>query len=161
MKPNLILQKAMIIMILVSLPFAAMALKNPDFSGKWKLNESASTLNAEFSFAPQQVTISQDKKLMSYETVSSFQGEEYKRTSKYNLDGSESKNEGFQGRETISIATWDGKTLKIATTFEMQDGGTLTVTASFSMKEDQLSIVSEVKGGPMGDSSETWIYDKQ
>jgi len=164
MKANLILQKTLVLLILLSLPFAAMALKKPDFSGTWKLNESASTLNAEFSFAPKQVTITMDKKLMTYETVSEFQGEEYKRTSKYTLDGEESKNEGFQGRETISIATWDKdnkKTLNIATTFDMQDGGTITVTASFSVDGDQLSIVSEVKGGPMGDSKETWVYDKQ
>ena len=161
MKQTIILQKALAILILVSVPLAAMALKNPDFSGTWKLNESESTMNAEFSFAPQQVTITQDKKLLTYETVSNFQGQEYKRTSKYSLDGEESKNEGFQGRETISVAAWDGKTLKVATTFEMQDGGTLTVTASFSLKGDNLTIVSEVKGGPMGDSSETWVYDKQ
>ena len=151
----------MVIMILVSLSLAAGAMKKPDFSGTWKLNESESTLNAEFSFAPKQVVITQEKNLLTYETTSDFQGQEFTRTSKYTLDGEESKNEGFQGRELISVADWEDESIKVVTNFEMQDGGSLKITVTYSMKGDQLVIVNEVTGGPMGDSKETWVYDKQ
>jgi hypothetical protein len=151
----------MVLLILVSLPFAAMALKKPDFSGTWKINESESTLNAEFSFAPKQVVITQEKNLMTYETTSDFQGQEFTRTSKYTLDGKESKNEGFQGSELISVASWEDESLKVVTNLEMQDGNTLNITVTYSLKGDKLVIVNEVTGGPMGDSKETWVYDKQ
>ncbi len=51
----------------------------------------------------------------SHVSSSDFQGEEFTQNEKFTLDGKESKNEGFQGMERISMASWtaDGKSLEI------------------------------------------------
>lgn len=155
--------KVLLLMILaVSLSLTAFS-KNSDFSGKWTLNKAESTLNADFSFAPIQLTIDQDGNTMTSERVSEWQGEKITSTSNYTLDGKESVNEGFQGAEIVSIAKWaeDGKSLSIATTFEMNNGGEMNILATYKMDGKQLIIENKVTGGPGDGSSETWVYDIQ
>jgi len=143
-----------------SISFAASA-QNPDFSGKWKLNESESEIGGEYSFAPLEITITQEGNKMTAMRVNEFQGERRERTSSYMLDGSDSKNEGFQGSEIISVATWNEKALTIVTKIEMQDGGELIITAVYSLKGEMLVISNAMEGGPMGGGDpETWVYDK-
>ena len=116
----------------------------------------------EYSFAPLEITIEQAGNKMTTTRVNEFQGERRERTSSYNLDGTDSKNEGFQGSENISVATWNDEALKIVTEIEMQDGGELTITAVYSMKGEKLVINNAMEGGPMGGGDpETWVFDKQ
>lgn len=156
-------RRTLFLLVALSLACSGYA-KKPDFSGTWKLNESESTLNAEFSFAPHTVTITQDKNSLTSESVSEFQGNEFTRKNSYTLDGEKSINEGWQGSELVSIASWakDKKSLSIVTTVEMMDGGELTITATYSMDgKTKMKIENKVEGGPMGGSTETWVYDKQ
>ena len=154
--------RTFLLLVALSVAFSSYA-KKPDFSGTWKLNETESTLNAEFSFAPHTFTITQDKKSLTSESVSEFQGSEYTMKNSYTLDGEESINEGWQGSDVVSIASWakDKKSLNIVTTIEMMDGGELTINSTYSLDGKKMSIKQEVEGGPMGGSSETWVYDKQ
>jgi Tol biopolymer transport system component len=137
--------------------------QNPDFSGKWKINDTKSELAAEFSFAPKSLTIAQESNLMTVERVSDFQGQEFISKSAYTLDGKESKNQGFQGRENVSVAQWsdDGQSLSIVTTIETQNGE-MHIKGVYSMDQGNLVVVNGMEGGPMGDREpEKWVFDKQ
>lgn len=158
----LTLQTVLFLIVLSSVSLASLAQKHPDFSGKWKLNRSQSQLGAEFSMAPFQLTIEQGPNSLAVERISDFQGEEFTQNEKFTLDGKESKNEGFQGMERISIASWtaDGKSLEIKTAMPTPDGGEITVTEIYKMNGKNLTIVHNMQG-PRGDMKETWVYDKQ
>ena len=162
MKNKTYLRKMLFLLLAASISLAGFA-QNPDLIGKWKLNESESKMGGEYSFAPLEITIEQEGNKMTTTRVTEFQGNTNERTSAYNLDGTDSKNEGFQGSEIISIATWDeeGKSLKIVTKIEMRDGGELTITGVYSMKGEKLVINNAMEGGPMESDPETWVYDKQ
>ena len=160
MKNRTYLRKSLFLLLAMSISFAGIA-QNPDLSGKWKLNESESKIGGEYSFAPLEITITQEANKMTTTRVNEFQGERRERTSAYNLDGTDSKNEGFQGSEIISVATWNEKDLKIVTEIEMQDGGELIITAVYSLKGEKLVISNAMEGGPMGGGDpETRVYDK-
>ena len=162
MKNRTYLPKMLFLLLAISFSFSCFA-QNPDFSGKWKLNESKSKIGAEFSFAPSEITIEQDANKMTTTRVNEFQGNIRERTTSYTLDGKESKNEGFQGSEIITIAAWeeDGKSLKMVTDIEMQDGGEFTITAIYSMDGANLVINNAMEGSPRESSPETWVFDKQ
>lgn len=162
-KTRLYVRVAFFLLITALFSMTTIAQK-PDFTGTWKLNESKSKLNAEFSMAPGTLIIEHEGNTLISESIADFQGQEFRRKNSYALDGSESKNEGFQGMELISIANWDdaGKCVIIKTNFEMQDGGELTITQTYGMDEGSLSVQSEVEGGPMGGGEpEKWVFDKQ
>lgn len=149
------------LMIFASFTLSALA-QNPDFSGKWKLNDTKSTLGEEFSFAPKSLTVTQEANLMTVERVSEFQGNEFTMKSAYTLDGKESKNEGFQGMENVSVAQWsdDGQSLTIITTIETQNGE-MHIKGVYSMDQGNLVVVNGMEGGPMGDREpEKWVFDK-
>ena len=160
-KPNA-LKVLFLILVAFSLSLSAFA-KNSDFSGTWSLNEAESKMNAEFSFAPLAITITQDKKTMTLEREYEFQGNEMTMTDSYTLDGKESINAGWQDSETVSTANWadKGKSLTIVTSIEMMDGGTLKVHATYKLDGNSLVIESKVEGGPMDAPPETWVYDKE
>jgi hypothetical protein len=162
MKNRTYLRKMLFLLMAVSISFAGIA-QNPDFSGKWKLNESKSKMGAEFSFAPSEITIEQEANKMTTTRVNEFQGNVRERTTSYSLDGKESKNEGFQGSEIITIAAWeeDGQSLKMVTSFEMRDGGEMTITAIYKLDGGNLVINNSMEGGPRESSPETWVFDKQ
>ncbi len=163
LRTGFILPKAMAIMILASISVAGAAQKNVDFSGTWNLDKSLSKQHPEFSWAPLQLNITQEKKSIAIERVSNWQGEEYRQTSTYLLDGQESVNEGFQGEDIISMASWGdkGKTMTIVTDLEMEDGGTLSLSSTYGMQDGRLKIEFQSRGGQYGDSAETWVYNKK
>ena len=162
MKNRTYLPKMLFLLLAISFSFSCIA-QNPDFSGKWKLDESKSKLGAEFSFAPIEITIEQEDNKMTTTRVNEFQGNVRERTTSYTLDGEESKNEGFQGSEIITIAAWaeDGKSLKMITSFEMRDGGEMTITAIYTMDGDNLVINNSMEGGQRESDPETWVFNKQ
>ena len=162
-KTNLVIHRILALVILASLTLTATAQKKTDFSGTWNLDKSQSNQHPEFSWAPVQLNISHDGNSIAIERVSNFQGQEYRQTSKYSLDGEESVNEGFQGEDIISVANWSegGKGFSIETEFETQDGGTMTIISTYEMKDKQVHIEFVVKGGPMGESTENWVYTKE
>jgi hypothetical protein len=133
-----------------------------DFSGKWKLNSSKSKLNADFSFAPQEVVIQQNGNNMNVEKHSSFQGNDFTTSDKFTLDGEECVNEGWQGSKKKSTAVWsaDKKVLTITSKIPGPDGGDMTVTEIFKMDGSNLIIESRASSS-YGDLNETMAYDKQ
>jgi hypothetical protein len=157
------LSSVICLLIFASFTISGLA-QAPDFSGKWKLNDSKSKLGAEFSFAPKSLTITQESNLMTVERVSEFQGNEFTSKSAYTLDGKESKNEGFQGMENVSVAKWsdDGQSLTIVTTIETQNGGEMHIKGTYSMEDGNLVVVNGMEGGPMGERDpEKWVFDKE
>jgi len=156
------LKSIICLLIFASFTISAFA-QNPDFSGKWNLNGTKSKLATEFSFAPKSLTINQESNLLTVERVSDFQGQEFTSKSAYTLDGKESKNQGFQGRENVSVAQWgdDGQSLTIVTTIETQNGE-MHIKGVYSVDQGNLVIVNGMEGGPMGDREpEKWVFDKE
>jgi hypothetical protein len=132
-----------------------------DFSGKWKINESKSKFNEQYSSHPESVTITQSGNNMTVERVSSMQGQSMTFTDQYTLDGKECKNAGFRNTESISTANWadDGKSLIIKSKVPM-DNGDMTMDRKIRMDGDNLILDFTAKG-PWGESAETWVFDKQ
>ena len=139
----------------------AFAQDKVDFSGKWKINESKSQLNEQYSSHPTTVSITQSGNNMSVERVSNMRGQEMKFTDKYTLDGKECKNPGFRDTETVSTAKWstDGKSLTIDTKVST-DNGDIEMTRTLKMNGDNLQVDFTVNGS-FGESSETWMFDKE
>ncbi len=146
----------------VNMLFSGAQPSTTDFSGKWKLNRSASQLNAEFSMAPFLITVTQEKNSLTAVRTSNFQGEEYVQTNTYSLDGKDSKNSGFQGAEVISQASWaaEGKSLEIKASMSTQNGGEMTINTTYKMEGNNLSIENKMAGS-WGEIAETWVYDKE
>lgn len=140
---------------------AAATAQGPDFNGSWKLNSEKSKLNAEFSFAPKEVTITQAGNDMTVEKHSSFQDQEFVTTDKLTLDGKECINTGFQDSQKKSTCTWsDDKTsLKVVSKMSIGDGD-MTVTEVYKMDGGNMTIES-LASSSYGDLNETMVYDKK
>jgi len=134
----------------------------PDFSGSWKLNSSLSKLNAEFSFAPAEIIVTQSGNDLKVEKHSSFQGEDFTINDKFTLDGKECVNTGWQNSEKKSTAVWsdDKNSLKISTKLMMGDGGEMSITETFKMDKKNMVIETSASSS-YGDMTETMCYDKQ
>lgn len=141
---------------------ATVTVQATDFTGKWKLSKTKSSLNDQFSMAPSEVIIMQNGNEFSIEKHSSFQGTDYTSTDKYTLDGKECINEGFQGSKKKSTAVWDAdkKILTVKSTLPMQDGGEVSITEVFKTSDNDLEINSHATSS-WGDLDETMIYEKQ
>jgi hypothetical protein len=133
-----------------------------DFTGTWKLNNSLSKLNAEFTFAPGEIIIAQNGNEIKVEKHSSFQGENFTINEKFTLDGKECINEGFQGGEKKSTAKWsdDKKSLSISTKLTMGDGNEMTLTEVYKMDNKNMVIATKASSS-YGDVEESMAYDKQ
>jgi hypothetical protein len=136
--------------------------QTPDFTGTWKLNSSLSKLNAEFTFAPNELIIDQKGNDIKVEKHSSFQGENFTINEKFTLDGKECINEGFQGGEKKSKAIWsdDKKTLTVSTKLTMGDGNEMTLIEIYKLDKKNL-IISTKASSSYGDVEETMGYDRQ
>lgn len=140
--------------------FAAIA-QGPDFSGSWSLNSDKSKLNAEFSFAPKEIIITQAGNDFTVEKHSEFQGQEFVTNDKLTLDGKECINSGFQDSQKKSICTWsdDNKSLKIVSTIPMGDGD-MKITEIYKMENGNL-VIESLASSSYGDLNETMAYDKK
>jgi hypothetical protein len=136
--------------------------QNLNFTGTWKLNSSLSKLNAEFSFAPNEIIIDQKGNDMKVEKHSSFNGEDFTINDKFTLDGKECINIGWQDSEKKSTAVWsdDKISLKISTKLIMGDGGEMSITETFKMDGKNM-VIETFASSSYGDMTETMVYDKQ
>jgi hypothetical protein len=148
-------------MAAVILPFAAHAQSKPDFSGTWTLD------TAKSDPAPQgrggggaaTLTIKQTGTELSIQS----EGRQGPQTMTYKLDGSESKNEqmGRGGAQTVlSKAKWDGSSLVIDTTREIQG---MTITTHEVRKLDnggkEMKVESTTQT-PQGEQKRNVVYTK-
>jgi len=140
---------------------AAAIAQTPDFAGSWKLNGEKSKLNAEFSFAPKEIIITQAGNDMAVEKHSSFQDQEFVTNDKLTLDGKESTNTGFQDTQKKSICTWseDKTSLKVVSKMSIGDGD-MTITEVYKLNGGNLTIES-MASSSFGDMNETMVYDKK
>lgn len=132
-----------------------------NFSGSWKLNSEKSKLNAEFSFAPKEVIITQSGIDLSVEKHSSFQDQEFVTTDKLTLDGKECINPGFQDTQKKSTCTWsdDKVSLKIISKLSIGDGGDMTITEVYKMDGGSM-VIESAASSSYGELNETMVYDK-
>jgi hypothetical protein len=142
--------------------FASISVSATDFSGKWKLSQSKSMLNDQFSLAPSDAIITQAGNDFSIEKHASYQGTDYTISEKYTLDGKECINDGFQGSKKKSTAAWDEakQVLTVKSTLPMQDGNEVSITEVYKMKGSDLEVKSFASSS-YGDLDETIVYEKQ
>lgn len=151
-----------ILFIFTALMFSAAAFtQTPDFAGSWKLNGDKSKLNAEFSFAPKEIIITQAGNDMAVEKHSSFQDQDFVTSDKLTLDGKECTNTGFQDTQKKSTCTWseDKTSLKIVSKMSIGDGD-MTITEVYKLNGGNLTIES-MASSSFGDMNETMVYDKK
>jgi len=135
--------------------------QGPDFSGSWKLNSEKSKLNAEFSFAPKEIIITQAGNDMTVEKHSSFQDQEFVTNDKLTLDGKECTNPGFQDTQKKSTCNWsdDKASLKIISKIPIGDGD-MTITEVYKMDAGSM-IIESMASSSFGDMNETMVYEKK
>lgn len=133
-----------------------------DFTGKWKLNNTRSTLNDQFSMAPYEVNVNQNGNDLSVEKHFSFQGNNISVKNNFTLDGQECINEGWQGSRKKSNAGWDDakQELTIKSKLTMQDGNEVSITEVYKKSEDNMVLVSSATSS-YGDLNETMVFDRQ
>ena len=151
------------LIIFAALLFSTSAIAQvPDLSGSWKLNSEKSKLNAEFSFAPKEIIITQAGNDFTVEKHSSFQDQEFVTTDKLTLDGKECINTGFQDTQKKSTANWsDDKTsLKIISKMSIGDGGDMTITEVYKMDGSNM-VLESLASSSYGDLNEIIVYDKK
>lgn len=148
-------------------PTTSFAAGDVDFSGKWTLNESKSDLGEGRFFAATKMTITQDKKSITFErTRTGRDGEERTSSETISLDGKENASE-TENRKTVSVATWseDKNTLTIKSniefsrqseTMEMQRTEVLILGEDGKVLKIQSDMSSE-----RGDRSVSLVYDKE
>jgi hypothetical protein len=139
----------------------AIMAQGPDFSGSWKLNGEKSKLNAEFSFAPKEIIITQAGNDMTVEKHSSFQDQEFVTNDKLTLDGKECTNPGFQDTQKKSTCNWsdDKASLKIISKIPIGDGD-MTITEVYKMDAGSM-IIESMASSSYGDMNETMVYEKK
>jgi hypothetical protein len=154
------MKKSLIIFTALMVSAAAFA-QGLDFSGSWKLNSEKSKLNAEFSFAPKEVIITQAGNDLTVEKHSSFQDQDFVTTDKLTLDGKECINSGFQDTQKKSTCAWseDKSSLKIISKMSIGDGD-MTINEVYKMDGSNMIIESSASSS-YGDLNETMVYDKK
>ncbi len=133
-----------------------------NFSGTWNINREKSELNDQFSMAPNNLVVEQSKKELSIQRNSSWQGQDFSFTDKITLDGNVCENVGFMDMVKKSTAVWndDKRSIKIISSFEMQDGSEMTITENLSMDGKQM-VLNATASSSYGDMSEVFVFDKQ
>jgi hypothetical protein len=149
----------LIAMVLIS---SAAIGQKADFSGTWKINREKSQLGDQFSMAPNSIVVEHNKKKMSLQRNSSWQGQDYSYTDKFTLDGEECENIGMMDMVKKSTVVWndDKKSLKITTKIEMQDGTDMTIIENLAMDGENL-VMETSASSSYGDMSEVFVFDKE
>jgi len=148
-----------LILVLVSVSATAFG-QRVNFSGAWRLNQEKSELGPRFSLAPETLTVDHTRKILDLTGVSEFNGEEYKISQHFTLDGKVSENKGFMEAVTHSTASYDKKSgiLTILTKGSVQ-GSSYTLTRTLSLQEGRLVITSDALSD-MGRMNEIFVFDK-
>lgn len=140
--------------------------KNPDFSGKWKFNETESAMGEGRFFAAEEMTVTQDGKTITIErTRAGRDGQMRTTTETITLDGKENVEEREFGKSTYK-ATWsaDQNSLVIETETEFQrQGDTFTMSRkeTWSLAEgDKVLKIESASSSQRGTRSATLIYDR-
>lgn len=131
-----------------------------NISGNWKMNESKSKLNEQFSLSPKSLKITQDGNTLVLAKTVEFQGQSMESTENYTLDGKECSNPGFMDatkKSTVTVSE-DKKTITITSKVTMENGDISSVEV-FTMNGDNL-VYDSKSSSSFGDMAETAVYDK-
>ncbi len=138
----------------------AMAADKPDFSGDWKLDPDKSVFGP--IPAPTSMTRKVDHKdpdLTVNESRSGAQGD-MNVTMKYSTDGKETTN-SLMGNDMKSKASWEGKTLVIASTANF-GGADVKMKDKLSLSDDGKTMTDvQAISAPQGEFEMTMIFVKQ
>lgn len=150
-----------IFFLVTAILFSVVVSAQPDMSGTWVLNKSKSKLQAEYSMAPKDMTVSQKGNDFSYDKHSDWQGQEFTISDKFTLDGKECVNKGWMDTQKKSTAVWsdDKKSLKIISKLPMQDE-TMTITEVYKLDAGNLVIETKASSS-YGDFEETQVFEKK
>jgi hypothetical protein len=133
-----------------------------DLSGSWNLDKSKSTLNGEFSMAPEMVVITQTSEQLSVEKHASFNGQSFTINDKFALDSTVSINNVWEDIKKKSTVAWsDDKTvLTISTKMPMQDEGEMSLKETYQLADSCLKITIGASSS-YGDLNETYLFNKK
>lgn len=161
MKKFVIIVRSTLVVTPIMFVASALFINHPDFSGEWKLDESKSELG-EFGrqFAIPRVKIVQYKDSITF-TKTHPNGEAIETVS---YDGKERVLPMAFGRGTKKLsAKWsqDGQSLIISFVIRPESGQEITITHTYSLKEDKLYIDAFYSSPQQGDLKIKAVYDKQ
>jgi hypothetical protein len=138
-----------------------------NFTGKWSLNESKSTLSTEGRGPAKMLNITQEGNNLNVErTQTNRDGQETTISLKYTLDGKECDNSNDR-RTSKSVLSWskDGKDLTISTTSKSEREGQTYESTSielWKLAEDGKSIViDQTVNSSRGERKSILIYEKK
>jgi dipeptidyl aminopeptidase/acylaminoacyl peptidase len=138
-----------------------------NFTGKWSLNESKSTLSqGGGGFGPaKMLNITQEGNNLTVERTTNRNGEDVTTTLKYTLDGKECDNSN-ERRTSKSVLSWsdDGKALTITTNSVSERDGQKFESKNvevWKMAEGGKSFtIDQVMNSPRGERKSNLVYDK-
>jgi hypothetical protein len=155
-----------VILSLLMITTSSFAAKNPDFTGKWKFNETESTMGEGRFFAAEEMTVKQEGNTITIDrTRTGRDGQMRTTTETITLDGKENVSERERGTTTY-IATWseDNNSLIIETETKFsRQGETFTMNRKevWSLdKGGKVLTIQSTSSSQRGDRSATLIYDK-
>lgn len=150
----------MLVVAPLAAPLAAQTV-HPDFSGKWTLDPAQSGAGADGVSATVVVTQT-EKSLKVDQTISSAMGNQQNSLT-YAIDGTPSKNTvSAQGMnlELNSTTAWDGSTLVITTTADVQGNSIKTVDHwSLDSTGKVLTLSTDISMGPQS-MSRKQVFNK-
>ena len=154
-------------MVFLSVPVQSAKAGNPDFTGKWVLNEEKSTIGERMFFASVELVVKQDAGTISIDrTRTGRDGERRTRNEKLNTDGTENVSTRENG-STTTVATWseDGQSLNLRSDIEFnRQGETFTMNRSETWTMDsggKVLTIESTSSSPRGENSVTLVYDKE
>jgi hypothetical protein len=156
----MIMKTVFYLFFLTLISFSTMA--QVDLSGTWNLDKSKSTLNGEFSMAPEQLILTQTTEQLTVEKHASFNGQSFTFTDKFALDSTVSVNpvwENFKKKSTIAWSD-DKNILTVSTKIPMQGGGEMSITETYHLADSCLKITTSASSS-FGDLNETYLFNKQ
>jgi hypothetical protein len=144
------LASALLLIATVAAPLAAQT--HPNFAGKWVLDPKS--VDGGMGPVSMTLTVTQDAKTISTESVAQTQMGEQKTSRVLNLDGSPSKTKlptPGGDIEMTATASWDGDAFLVATKGDVQ-GQPLTFNERWSLDADGKTLHLQRDGTAMGQS---------
>jgi hypothetical protein len=145
----------------IVIPFTARAQSKPDFSGTWTMDAAKSDPAPQGRGGGGGGGGSQTVKQTATELSVQTEGRQGPQTMVYKLDGSASTNKvmGRGGEQEVkSTAKWDGSTLVIETTRDIQG---MSITTKETRKMEGATMVVETSTNtPQGEVKRKVVYNK-
>ncbi len=140
---------------------------NPDFTGKWVLNEEKSTVGERMFFAAVEMNVTQDGVILQIDrTRTGRDGQPRTMSEKISANGEKTITERENG-STTSVAEWSEDGVFLTINYEIvfnRQGETFTMNRSETWRLDETGRVLTIESSstsPRGENSVTLVYDKK